>query len=258
MATTARPDLSSAGTRPVEIRSVRIGAGDSPCLRGRPARAAEAGRRASCGLGVASLAGRRTPRQRPPGRRGAGEPLPRARPARPLSLCLRSRTGPGRSHRACGRDEPQELKGRTTVSRGHLESRQIAISVMAAGLVFSALRWGSKDWPAYLLIAEVALVADAGVNYLLVALIYALGSKQRDLGSASHPLHRHASVLRGLLSGPRTRRGDDGGALRAHWQSGLARLPHPGRLRHGDTEANDLCIWGTPGLGCTPRGTPVR
>ena len=74
---------------------------------------------------------------------------------------------------------PQELKGRTSISRGLWNHAQISLSVMAAGLVFMALGGDSKEWPAALLIGEVALVADAATNYFLVALIYALGSGQR-------------------------------------------------------------------------------
>ena len=74
---------------------------------------------------------------------------------------------------------PQELKGRTSISRGLWNHSQISLSVIAAGLVFIGLGGDAKDWPAALLVGEAALVADAATNYFLVALIYALGSGQR-------------------------------------------------------------------------------
>ncbi len=74
---------------------------------------------------------------------------------------------------------PQELKGRTSISRAIWNHSQISLSVMAAGLVFIGLGGDPKDWPAALLVGEVALAADAATNYLLVALIYALGSGRR-------------------------------------------------------------------------------
>jgi len=70
----------------------------------------------------------------------------------------------------------QELRGRTSISRAVWNHSQIALSVIAAGLVFSGLGGDPKDWPAVLVIAELALIADAAINYFLVALIYALGS----------------------------------------------------------------------------------
>ena len=82
---------------------------------------------------------------------------------------------------------PQELKGRTSISRGLWNHSQISLSVIVAGLVFVALGGDPKDWPAALLVGEVALVADAATNYFLVALIYALGSKQR-IGSVLQTL----------------------------------------------------------------------
>jgi len=74
---------------------------------------------------------------------------------------------------------PQELRGRTSISRSVWNHAQISLSVIAAGLVFAGLGGNPRDWPAVLLIGEAALVADATINYILVALIYALDSGQR-------------------------------------------------------------------------------
>src|SRR5262245_21286656 len=74
---------------------------------------------------------------------------------------------------------PRELRGRTSISRAVWNHSQISLSVIAAGLVFMSLGGDPKDWPAALLVGELALVADAATNYFLVALIYALGSGQQ-------------------------------------------------------------------------------
>jgi signal transduction histidine kinase len=74
---------------------------------------------------------------------------------------------------------PHELKGRTSISRGLWNHSQISLSVIAAGLVFLGLGGDPKDWPVALLVGEVALVADAAINYFLVALICALGAGMR-------------------------------------------------------------------------------
>jgi signal transduction histidine kinase len=47
---------------------------------------------------------------------------------------------------------------------------------VAAGLAFHALAGDPKHWPGVLVASEVALAADAVINYCLVALIYAIGS----------------------------------------------------------------------------------
>src|SRR6476646_2167840 len=53
---------------------------------------------------------------------------------------------------------PQELRRRTSISRAVWNHSQISLSVIAAGLVFLGLGGDSKEWPAALLVGEVALV----------------------------------------------------------------------------------------------------
>lgn len=71
---------------------------------------------------------------------------------------------------------PQELRGQVSWSRSIWNHSQIALSVVAAGLVFHALGGDPKHWPGVLFASEAALASDAAVNYCLVALIYAIGS----------------------------------------------------------------------------------
>ena len=182
MATTAAPDLSSAGARPAEVRSVRVGAGVllAFALAVVALLRLDGERLVSWAslpwLGVVLLAS-----VLPVGEEQGSPYLVLDLPVL-LACAFALGPAPAGVIALLGATSPQELMGRTTVSRSIWNHAQIAISVMAAGLVFSALGGDPKDWPAYLLIAEVALVADAGVNYFLVALIYALGSKQEIWG----------------------------------------------------------------------------
>lgn len=82
----------------------------------------------------------------------------------------------------------QELRGRMALSRCVWNHSQVALSVMAAGLVFGALGGDPMEWPRMLVASEAALAADAVVNYLCVAMIYALGS-ERGLWSVVRTLH---------------------------------------------------------------------
>ena len=74
---------------------------------------------------------------------------------------------------------PQELRGQVALSRSVWNHAQVALSVMAAGVVFVAMHGDLAQWPAVLLAAEAALVADTLVNYVSVSLIYAVGSGRR-------------------------------------------------------------------------------
>jgi len=71
---------------------------------------------------------------------------------------------------------PQELRGRMSLSRCVWNHAQVALSVIAAGLVFQALGGDPLHWPTVLIASEAALASDAVVNYCLVALVYAIGS----------------------------------------------------------------------------------
>lgn len=74
---------------------------------------------------------------------------------------------------------PQELRGRVTLSRSVWNHAQVSLSVTAAGVVFALLNGDLAQWPAVLIAAELALLADTLVNYVSVSLIYAVGSKRR-------------------------------------------------------------------------------
>jgi signal transduction histidine kinase len=56
---------------------------------------------------------------------------------------------------------------------------QVALSVIAAGIVFERLGGSPTHWPTVLIASEAALASDALVNYCLVALVYAIGSGRR-------------------------------------------------------------------------------
>jgi signal transduction histidine kinase len=70
----------------------------------------------------------------------------------------------------------RELRRDVSVSRALLNRAQISLSVMAAALVFQGLRAHLGDWPWAALVGLLALVADCGVNYTLVALATSLMS----------------------------------------------------------------------------------
>jgi signal transduction histidine kinase len=82
----------------------------------------------------------------------------------------------------------QELRGRMSLSRSVYNHSQVALSVIAAGLVYQAVGGDPTSWPRTAIAAELALIADSTVNYLAVALIYALGSGSR-LRSVLRTLH---------------------------------------------------------------------
>ncbi len=182
MATAASSGLSPAGARPAEARSVRIGAGVLLAF----AIAVIALLRlhgehlvswASLPwLGLVLLAS-----VLPVGEEQGSPYLVLDLPVL-LACAFALGPGPAGLIALVGATSPRELKGRTSVSRGVWNHAQIAISVIAAGLVFSTIGGDPKDWPACLLIAEVALAADAGVNYLLVALMYSLASEHEMWG----------------------------------------------------------------------------
>jgi signal transduction histidine kinase len=179
MATTARSDVASARARPAEVRSVRVGA-------------------AVLFVVVVSLIS---------GLWMDGEPLidwsslpwlalvflssvlpvgeqqgsPYLILDLPILLACSFVLGPASAGLIAllGATSPQELRGRMSISRLVWNHSQIAMSVIAAGLVFMGLGGDSREWPAVLLVAELALVADAAINYFLVALIYSLASGQQ-------------------------------------------------------------------------------
>jgi signal transduction histidine kinase len=82
----------------------------------------------------------------------------------------------------------QELRGRMSLSRCVYNHSQVALSVIAAGLVYQAVGGDPTNWPRTAIAAELALVADSAVNYLAVAFIYSLGSGAR-FGSVLRTLH---------------------------------------------------------------------
>lgn len=75
-----------------------------------------------------------------------------------------------------------------SLSRCVWNHSQVALSVVAAGVVFRMFHGDPTVWPWMLVAAQAALVADATVNYFCVALIYALGSDKR-LGDVLRSLH---------------------------------------------------------------------
>jgi hypothetical protein len=82
----------------------------------------------------------------------------------------------------------QELRGRMSLSRCIYNHSQVALSVIAAGLVYHSVGGDPTDWPRTAIAAELALAADTGVNYLAVALIYSVGPGTR-LRSVLQTLH---------------------------------------------------------------------
>jgi two-component system sensor histidine kinase UhpB len=82
----------------------------------------------------------------------------------------------------------QELRGRMSVSRSLFNHSQVALSVIAAGTVYRAIGGNPIDWPQSVVAAELALIADSTVNYLAVALLYALALGRRP-GSVLKDLH---------------------------------------------------------------------
>jgi signal transduction histidine kinase len=74
---------------------------------------------------------------------------------------------------------PQELRGQMPLSRCVWNHAQVALSVISAGVVFDFVGGDAHNWPRMLLASELALAADSCVNYVCVALTYALGSGRR-------------------------------------------------------------------------------
>ena len=71
-----------------------------------------------------------------------------------------------------GSTDPREIRREVSLGRGLFNRSQIAISVMAASWVFHG--WGGdlQQWPWVLLVALLALVADACVNMSMIVLVW--------------------------------------------------------------------------------------
>jgi signal transduction histidine kinase len=97
-----------------------------------------------------------------------------------------------------GATSPNELKGRLSLSRSAWNHAQTSLSVMAAGFVFAGLGGQVGDWPAPLLAACAAILADATINYVSVGLMTAV-SEQRPLSSVLHDMVIGSPLAFGVL-----------------------------------------------------------
>ena len=135
---------------------------------------------------------------------------------------------------------PQELRGRVTLSRSVWNHAQVSLSVTAAGVVFVVLNGDLAQWPAVLVAAELALLADTLVNYVSVSLIYAVGSSA-DSQTSCDALCGDSAFLRTLLRGSRS-----SGRCHGHFVPGdrtlrTRRLRSPDLAREGSAQTIAAC-----------------
>jgi len=71
-----------------------------------------------------------------------------------------------------------EVRGSISPSRAAWNHAQVSLSVLAGGLVFAGLGGQVGNWPLALVCASGALVADALVNYVSVALMLSLATRR--------------------------------------------------------------------------------
>jgi signal transduction histidine kinase len=107
-----------------------------------------------------------------------------------------------------GSFDPRELRGEVSLAKSLFNRCQVAASVMAGSAIFHQLAGTVFDWPAVLVPGLAALLLDAGVNFILVALAVAIEDRSAPRGvlvrmfSAS-PWHYLAGyLLLGLLALP--------------------------------------------------------
>jgi signal transduction histidine kinase len=107
-----------------------------------------------------------------------------------------------------GSFDPRELTGGVSLAKSIFNRSQVAASVMAGSAAFHALDGSVMDWPKVLVPGLLALVIDAGVNFLLVASAVAIKDRASPRGVlrsmfGASPWHYLAGyLLLGLLALP--------------------------------------------------------
>jgi signal transduction histidine kinase len=81
-----------------------------------------------------------------------------------------------------GSFDPRELTGDVSIAKSVFNRSQVAASVMAGSAAFHALDGAILDWPNVLLPGLIALLLDAGVNFLLVASAVAIEDRVAPRG----------------------------------------------------------------------------
>ena len=81
-----------------------------------------------------------------------------------------------------GSFDPRELKGGVSLAKAVFNRSQVAASVMAGSVLFHSLGGDILDWPEVLLPGLAALLADAGVNFILVASAVAVEDRMTPRG----------------------------------------------------------------------------
>jgi signal transduction histidine kinase len=107
-----------------------------------------------------------------------------------------------------GSFDPRELKGGVSLAKSIFNRSQVAASVMVGSALFHWMGGAVGDWPLVILPGAVALLADAGSNFILVASAVSIeerfsirGVLKRMIGaSPSHYLAGY--LLLGLLALP--------------------------------------------------------
>ena len=107
-----------------------------------------------------------------------------------------------------GSFDPRELKGGVSLAKSIFNRSQVAASVMVGSALFHGLGGAIGDWPFVILPGVAALLADAGMNFILVASAVSIedGSSVRGVlkrmvgASPSHYLAGY--LILGLLALP--------------------------------------------------------
>ena len=108
-----------------------------------------------------------------------------------------------------GSFDPRELSGGVSLAKAVFNRSQVAASVMAGSVLFHLLDGAILEWPEVLLPGLAALLADAGVNFVLVASAVAVEDRMTPRGAllkmfSASPWHYLAGYLvLGLLALPR-------------------------------------------------------
>ena len=107
-----------------------------------------------------------------------------------------------------GSFDPRELSRHVSLAKSIFNRSQVAASVMAGAVVFHALGGTITEWPGVVVPGVVALLFDAGVNFLLVASAVAIEDRLAPRGVllrmfGASPWHYLAGyLLLGLLAMP--------------------------------------------------------
>jgi signal transduction histidine kinase len=107
-----------------------------------------------------------------------------------------------------GSFDPRELRGGVSLAKSIFNRSQVAASVMAGSALFHALGGSILDWPLVVVPGLLALLLDAGINFLLVASAVAIEDRVAPRGVLANmfgasPRHYLAGyLLLGLLALP--------------------------------------------------------